>query len=172
MFLLFLENMKNYEPETRRRRSPEAPHPVQARAHPWPRLGRVRTPRSPSPSHFHLIPSFRYETFCYITPRTPRGPYIVFSSCFRFELFLPGFIFRSRATMSSSGPSKDSFFVKSSTHTWMNWRCIPKSCCSRTEKYNKRMFKTLKEKTAYKLGWKNWNKKFLGTRRWRSVKWT
>ena len=94
--------MKIYEPETRRRRSPEAPHHAQARAQAWPRLAMVSAPRSPSSARFHLMPSFRCETFCYIIPRTPRGPFIVFSSCFRFELFLSGSVLSFRSTMVSN----------------------------------------------------------------------
>ena len=39
---------------------------------------------------FVLYPSFCRKTFCYIIPRISRGPFIVFSSSFVFELFLPG----------------------------------------------------------------------------------
>ena len=98
--------MENYEPRTRRRRCPRAPHHVAARVHSWPRHHMVWAPRSPSPTRFHPIPSFRYETFCYITPRTPRGPYIVFLSCFRFELFLSGSVLSFRSTMVSHNNNK------------------------------------------------------------------
>ena len=60
---------------------------------------------------FVPVPSFCYETFCYLIPRNPRGPYLVFSSCFCFDLFMPDCILGSRAAMSSSGPPKDSFFT-------------------------------------------------------------
>jgi hypothetical protein len=51
---------------------------------------------------FLLLLNFRLYN-----PPIPRGLYIVFSSCFRFDLFLPDFILKSRATMSSSGSSKE-----------------------------------------------------------------
>ena len=50
---------------------------------------------------FVLYPSFCRKTFCYIITRISRGPYIVFSSRFVSSCFLPGTIFRFRASWSS-----------------------------------------------------------------------
>jgi hypothetical protein len=45
--------------------------------------------------------------FTYITPRIIRGLYIMFSSCFCFDLFLSGVAPSFRAVMSSSGSSEE-----------------------------------------------------------------
>ena len=99
--------MENYEPKTSGRRCPRAPHHVAARAHSWPRHHMVWAPRSPSPTLFHPVPSFCYETFCYIIPRTPRGTYIIFSSCFCFDMFPSGIVLSFRSTMTSAKNDKE-----------------------------------------------------------------
>ena len=106
IFLLFLLNMENYETKTGRKRCPRAPHHATVRAHPWLRRHVVWAPRSPSPTRFHPVPSFCYETFRYIIPRIPRAPYIVFSLCFCFDLFLTGIVLSFRSTMVSANNDK------------------------------------------------------------------
>ena len=77
-----------------------------ARAHPWPRRHVVRAPRSLSPTRFSPVPSCCCKTFCYIIPRIPRGPYIAFSSCFRFDLFLSGIVLSFRSAIVSANNNK------------------------------------------------------------------
>jgi hypothetical protein len=50
----------------------------------------VRPPRSSFPSRFPPVISSQCLIFAYITPWSTRGLYIVFLSCFCFELFLSG----------------------------------------------------------------------------------
>jgi hypothetical protein len=103
--------MKNHETKTGRKRSPCAPHTQGAWAHLWSRHPGVRAHRNSFPSRFPPVISFRCIIFAYITPRSPRGLYIVFSSC--FELFLSGVDLKLggaswplQATTRAKGPGK------------------------------------------------------------------
>jgi hypothetical protein len=99
--------MKNHETKTSWKRSPEAPHHLVARAPYWPRHPVVCSPRNSFPSQFSPVPSFRCLIFAYITPRIARGLYIVFSSCFCFDLFLSGVVLSFRGTMASASNDRE-----------------------------------------------------------------
>jgi hypothetical protein len=98
--------MKNHEMKTGRRRSPVAPHHQGARAHSRPRCPMVRPPRSSFPSRFSPVITSQCLIFVYITPRIARGLYIVFSSCFHFELFLSGVDLSFGSIMAPSSDDK------------------------------------------------------------------
>jgi hypothetical protein len=95
-----------------RKRSPGASHTQGARAHPWPRHPGVRTPRNFFSSRFPHVISPQCITFAYITPRSTRGLYIIFLSCFVSSCFSQELIVVLRApwplqaTTRAKGPGK------------------------------------------------------------------
>jgi hypothetical protein len=79
-----------------------APHHQGAWAHPSPRRLVESPPRSSCPSRFPPMISSRCIIFAYITPRSTRYLYIMFSLCFCFELFLSGVDLSFESTMIAS----------------------------------------------------------------------
>jgi hypothetical protein len=99
--------MKNHETKTGWKRSPEAPHHLVAQA---PLLAAPPCGESTPnffPSRFPPVILFQYLIFAYITPRISRDLYIVFSSCFCFDLFLLGVFLNFRGIMASVSNDKE-----------------------------------------------------------------
>lgn len=93
MFLVFLENMKNYEIETEwRRRTRACPHrPAWAPA--WPRRPMSWPPRRPSPTLVRPGTFLMTYKFLLYNPPDPWRSVYRFLDVFCFALFLPGSIF-------------------------------------------------------------------------------
>src|SRR3954447_25786068 len=66
------------------------------------RLALVWPPRSPSPTRFRPVLSLCCGNFYYKITRTPRGPYIIFSSCFWFRAVSARAFLKFRSTMISN----------------------------------------------------------------------